>query len=309
MGIIKGTWRTINAVTSLGASEFLLASKKRYDEVYGHYNLLYKQAKDLEAEQLKILSDIGKQVEEISKYIKRINKILKSNIYWKSSSSKNYGSQTALTKIEQFQSSYNNVINLGFGGVASGTATVGAWTLVSIFGAASTGTAISSLSGAAAYNATLAWFGGGSLAAGGGGMAAGMSTLTVIAIVPVVAFSAYNNYKSVQKYDQETEKVSKEIPEVEEVVKDLQRRVDIIKENYQKVSVLISTYKVQTQNIIEYFEYHNSSIFTKIKRFIRRWRKLPEYSDKEVEALIKLDSLTSEFLSQFENFSSQSNSV
>ena len=41
------------------------------------------------------------------------------------------------------------------------------------FGVASTGTAISSLSGAAATNAALAWLGGGALSAGGGGMAAG----------------------------------------------------------------------------------------------------------------------------------------
>lgn len=45
---------------------------------------------------------------------------------------------------------------------------------------ASTGTAISSLSGVAATNATLAWLGGGSLAAGGGGMAAGAAALKVI---------------------------------------------------------------------------------------------------------------------------------
>ena len=48
------------------------------------------------------------------------------------------------------------------------------------FGAASTGTAISALSGAAAANAALAWLGGGALAAGGGGMAAG-STLLALA--------------------------------------------------------------------------------------------------------------------------------
>lgn len=42
---------------------------------------------------------------------------------------------------------------------------------------ASTGTAISSLSGAAATNATLAWLGGGSLASGGGGIAAGTAVL------------------------------------------------------------------------------------------------------------------------------------
>ncbi len=51
---------------------------------------------------------------------------------------------------------------------------------VSALATASTGTAISSLSGVAATNATLAWLGGGSLAAGGGGMAAGAATLTAI---------------------------------------------------------------------------------------------------------------------------------
>lgn len=54
--------------------------------------------------------------------------------------------------------------------------------VVSATCAASTGTAISSLSGAAATNATLAWLGGGSLAAGGGGVAAGATVLAGIKI-------------------------------------------------------------------------------------------------------------------------------
>lgn len=45
--------------------------------------------------------------------------------------------------------------------------------IATTFGVASTGTAISALSGAAATNAALAWLGGGALAAGGGGMIAG----------------------------------------------------------------------------------------------------------------------------------------
>ena len=49
---------------------------------------------------------------------------------------------------------------------------VAAWIMVGAFGTASTGTAISSLSGAASTTATLAWFGGGSVASGGLGMAA-----------------------------------------------------------------------------------------------------------------------------------------
>lgn len=70
----------------------------------------------------------------------------------------------------------------GLGGAALGTAggfaASGATTAaVMALGTASTGTAISSLSGVAATNATLAALGGGSLAAGGGGMALGSAVL------------------------------------------------------------------------------------------------------------------------------------
>ncbi len=51
---------------------------------------------------------------------------------------------------------------------------------------ASTGTAIAGLSGAAAESATLAWLGGGSLAAGGGGVAAGGMVLTGVAVAPAL---------------------------------------------------------------------------------------------------------------------------
>lgn len=63
-------------------------------------------------------------------------------------------------------------------GVAGGAmAAFGAYGAATTFATASTGTAIASLSGAAATNATLAFFGGGSLAAGGLGMAGGSAVL------------------------------------------------------------------------------------------------------------------------------------
>lgn len=63
-------------------------------------------------------------------------------------------------------------------GTAGGFAAVGAaTTIVTVLGTASTGTAISTLSGVAAYNAALAALGGGAIAAGGGGMAAGAAVL------------------------------------------------------------------------------------------------------------------------------------
>lgn len=72
----------------------------------------------------------------------------------------------------------------GVVGVGAGIAVVAlgptaAMGIATTFGVASTGTAISALSGAAATNAALAWLGGGALAAGGGGMAAGNAFLAL----------------------------------------------------------------------------------------------------------------------------------
>ena len=78
-------------------------------------------------------------------------------------------------------------------GIASAAAGIGlsgaAYATVSKVAAASTGTAINTLSGAAKRNATLAVIGGGTKAAGGGGVAAGVRRLNIITAVPGVALT------------------------------------------------------------------------------------------------------------------------
>lgn len=72
-------------------------------------------------------------------------------------------------------------------GLAGGALTaLGAYGAASALATASTGTAIASLHGAAAANATLAWFGGGSIAAGGAGMAGGAAVLGGIVAGPAL---------------------------------------------------------------------------------------------------------------------------
>lgn len=89
---------------------------------------------------------------------------------------------------EKIESDYKTaaVKNAGAGaaGVGAGVAVAAlgptaAMGIATTFGVASTGTAISALSGAAAINAALAWLGGGALAVGGGGMAAGNAFLAL----------------------------------------------------------------------------------------------------------------------------------
>ena len=81
-----------------------------------------------------------------------------------------------------------DVITGGIGSLgAGGLAGLAAYGGIGLLGTASTGTAIGGLTGIAATNATLAWLGGGSLAAGGFGMAGGMAVLGGIVAGPVLA--------------------------------------------------------------------------------------------------------------------------
>lgn len=82
---------------------------------------------------------------------------------------------------------------LGLGAGLSGGAALafGAYNGTMLLATASTGTAISTLSGVAATNATLAWLGGGSIAAGGGGMALGTAVLGGVVAGPALAIMGF----------------------------------------------------------------------------------------------------------------------
>lgn len=91
--------------------------------------------------------------------------------------------ETELYAKESLKTAQKAGVNVA-AGVATGTAiaslapTAMMW-VATTFGTASTGTAISSLSGAVATKAALAWLGGGALSAGGAGVAGGEALLAL----------------------------------------------------------------------------------------------------------------------------------
>lgn len=86
------------------------------------------------------------------------------------------------------------------GGAGAGALTAfGAYGATMTFASASTGTAISTLSGIAAQNATLAFLGGGAIAAGGGGMAWGAVVLGGLVAGPALAVLGFVMDASAQK--------------------------------------------------------------------------------------------------------------
>lgn len=145
---------------------------------------------------------------------------------------------------------------LGAGaGIAAGAAvvsiapTAAIW-IATTFGTASTGTAISALSGAAATNAALAWLGGGALAAGGGGMAAGNALLALAGPVgwgiagatllsSVVLFSV-NKMQLDKKKKEEIEAVKKNTNEVQKIDVQIRCLIDEVVSLWDKLNLQYS---------------------------------------------------------------------
>ncbi|POB00460.1 hypothetical protein C2134_01535 [Chromobacterium sinusclupearum] len=121
---------------------------------------------------------------------------------------------------------------LGGAGGALGGATLaaGAYGLAGIIGTASTGTAIGSLSGAAATNATLAWLGGGTLSAGGLGVSGGMAVLGGIAVVPAALLVMYLSQNHAKQRLNEARDFRDEVEVFEEQTKTIVAQADAIRE-------------------------------------------------------------------------------
>ena len=88
--------------------------------------------------------------------------------------------------LEAKKIAYNGIAAIGSGALLA-YGTYSAVMSGAVGAVASTGTAIGTLSGVAATNATLAWLGGGSLAAGGFGVAGGMVVLGGLVAGPALA--------------------------------------------------------------------------------------------------------------------------
>lgn len=135
----------------------------------------------------------GSEVKDSIVYLRKIKNVKEASTdYLDSTSLRDMFSQENLSKMEAAVS-----IATGIGSklkegatLVSATATL-TTQLVSRLGFASTGTAISSLSGAAAQRATLAALGGGALKSGGAGMMGGQIMLGGLTLVPTAMLASW----------------------------------------------------------------------------------------------------------------------
>ncbi|WP_208543714.1 hypothetical protein [Rathayibacter sp. VKM Ac-2804] len=131
--------------------------------------------------------------------------------------------------------------------LASVAPTAAMW-VATTFGTASTGTAISTLSGAAASQAALAWLGGGAIAAGGGGTAVGGAllalagpvgwTLAGAALLTSIALFARKRFETQETKRQTLAAIMQNVAEVKAIdvqISDLLDRTASIRELLVKV--------------------------------------------------------------------------
>ena len=111
-------------------------------------------------------------------------------------------------------------------GAAGVSTAAGVYGLVSTLGTASTGTAIGTLSGAAAKSATLAWLGGGSLSIGGGGVAAGTMVLGGLVVGPALLVTGFFANSKAEKVETE---VAENIAEMDIAEAQMEQQLAVVK--------------------------------------------------------------------------------
>lgn len=206
------------------------------------------------------LDELGKQKLEIWKSFKRFSDAFEK-IKNKPQFTENREDKFSFTKheLDEIQNISitaidilgSTILSAGAGALAGFAAYSGTMAL----GVASTGTAISTLSGAAATNATLAALGGGSLAVGGGGIALGTTVLCGAVAGPVIAvggllLNAKDN-SSLQKAEEVRSEVDKAIRLMNESINYLNKLRDVSVNLNLELKELFSLYEKQV-SILEY---------------------------------------------------------
>lgn len=232
------------------------------------HGLAVKQLQQNSEATNKLAADYGQlQLDVLARTIGRFVAFIERNGQQASQSTKKYleGLEITGQQIETYKAAALEAQQFFQGGTAAvGAATVGysgAMGLATSVGVASTGTAIGSLSGAAAWNATLAWLGGGSLAAGGGGMALGSVVLGGITVGPAVLFGGFvlagegeKALTKARKYACEANKAIANIHTAQDFLKEVNKRID-------ELSTLVS--HVNSQAVLGLDELESHELFDK----------------------------------------------
>ncbi len=267
---------------------------EKYEQSANSINYIYDENKAL-------LNDMGNDTKKAFEALNKASIILSRN----NLKQKEYFSQTKnspaelqqVEKVKKISARFSNALSASVSASGGGALAAGSWALVSVVGTASTGTAISTLSGVAATNATLAWFGGGTLAAGGAGIAGGTLVLGTIFLSPFFFIWAYFTHKK-------SRQLEKECAKIELIILDLKsKEADAYIENILIKSKICGVKEVCSNftNVVDIANSHlyEYGYFTHLMRLIRKLMGYGYFKDTEQKFITSLESEVDSFLVAF----------
>jgi len=307
MGILRSCCNFVSfgAVDRLDAKKITKASKAREEDAKAELEvqkkLTQKDLVKLGEIKTKVYSNTITEFVEAYRVIEKIDlsplKHSKENISYKQIKSDMRSLQSTSSTMKDI------VVTGGSGALGGAVAACGAWGIAGLVGTASTGTAIGSLSGVAATNATLAWLGGGAVSAGGSGVAGGMLVLGGVALAPVAIAGMFFGVKKgeqklnhAKEYEVAVDALVEKILTLTVELSQIRRGASILGESILKMNDVV---KIQTSKMtVIIHRLAERSIFDKkIKDPIKRLFDMSILSDSEAE-IIKDAANSASFLRQ-----------
>jgi hypothetical protein len=295
MGWFKDGIRVVNYIFTLGGSYEVEEAQKHYNVTYSSYKSIHEEITELKLKIDGLLNDIGQVITSSQVSLNKSDKLIRSSK--NTLKSTHIIDNSTVTAISTFNQQYTSALSVGFGGVLGGTTAVGAWALVSIIGSASTGTAIAGLSGVAATNATLAWFGGGALAAGGAGMSGGMMVLGGIVAAPMIFFATKGAYAKAEKLKKEENKLANELKKYREIKPEIEQQHNYLKSYSKEINILCVNYITEIDSLLNII--YPLGWLSKGMQQFRVLFKLTPLSEVQVRALECIVEKTNGFLNAF----------
>jgi|GEM_PF-1244417 len=253
---------TIGAATVIGGASDISEANKKMKEAEARNKKNIDEFRKVEDQTLAKMDAVGRLEVAVGKDFERFSNAYEQIRNCPKRSAKDLGEGISKFNFEEIKiTSVGAGALLGAsvgsaGGAAFGVAAAsGVNTAVLALGTASTGTAISTLSGAAATKAALAAIGGGSLAAGGGGMAAGAAILSGVTMgagaLVFGATLAFTGSKLLGKADEAQEAVLESEVQLNEAKGYLNRAYTVAEDLQRAITNAHKLYDINVRRFIE----------------------------------------------------------
>lgn len=279
-----------------GIRKEIAEGERRYKELLREVNSAHI---DLE----KNLASLGRTATLVATELQKADAILRPLVLSRSRAHAQFISlKIAAIPISRLESTLHEFHAVEAGAKALGAGAsiaVGSWVAVSFLGSASTGMAISGLSGAAATSATLAWFGAGSLATGGAGIMGGVFVLSGLALIPAAVIGALLGNKRAQELKERLTELNGVNRENRQLWQELKRKAALV--HQAKNQIQQGGERLRDETALANRKLFRFGVLSKLFRWVRLKVRGSYYSHNDMPALERLGAEVELFLNQFSN--------